>query len=154
MPIIPDGWGWPWPGSIASKAVSETPASDQFNVEAASIPGAHRYRPADEQLILEAMPVEHVQRGDPATGWKLLASLPGLEVGVWEHTPGVSTDTEEEEVFIVLSGRATVSVLDERGVAQQRYDFGPGDVGVLEQGASTRWAIHETLRKVFVSPTG
>ncbi|HET7801419.1 MAG TPA: hypothetical protein VFL38_13435, partial [Humibacillus xanthopallidus] len=30
------------------------------------------------------------------------------EVGVWEMTPGTATDVEADEVFVVLSGRATL----------------------------------------------
>ena len=64
--------------------------------------------------------------------------------GVWQHTPGVSTDVEVDEMFVVVSGRATIEV--EGGPT---LEVGPGDVGILEAGARTRWTVHETLRKVF-----
>jgi uncharacterized cupin superfamily protein len=67
-----------------------------------------------------------------------------VERGVWEHTPGVSRDVEADELFVVLSGRATVE-FDEGGV----LELGPGDVGVVPAGAHTTWHVHETLRKVF-----
>jgi uncharacterized cupin superfamily protein len=64
--------------------------------------------------------------------------------GIWQMTPGVVTDTEADEVFVVLSGRATVDFED--GTAME---VGPGDVAVLTEGAKTRWTVHETLRKVY-----
>ncbi|MFZ0322630.1 MAG: cupin domain-containing protein [Actinomycetes bacterium] len=68
-----------------------------------------------------------------------------VSVGVWQHTAGVSTDVEADEVFVVLSGRATVEV--DGGPTLQ---VGPGDVGVLSAGTATRWTIHEDLRKVYL----
>ncbi len=114
--------------------------------------GVHRFRPSEESLELEPVPCDQVLNGQPQTGWKLLASLPNLEVGVWEHSPGTSTDIEEEEVFVVLSGRATVLVRDQQGMELGRHEFSLGDVGLLEQGALTTWIVHETFRKVFVAP--
>ncbi|GAA2059498.1 cupin domain-containing protein [Catenulispora yoronensis] len=64
--------------------------------------------------------------------------------GIWEMTPGVVTDTEADEVFVVVSGRATVEFAD--GTV---LEVGPGDVAVLSEGAQTRWTVHETLRKVY-----
>ena len=56
-----------------------------------------------------------------------------------------STDVEADEVFVVLSGRATVEVVD-----GPTLEIGPGDVGLLPAGARTTWTVHETLRKVYV----
>ena len=64
--------------------------------------------------------------------------------GVWRITEGTVTDTEEDEVFVVLEGRATIAVDD-----GPRLEVGPGDVCVLERGARTTWTVHEALRKVF-----
>ena len=83
--------------------------------------------------------------GDPLVGIATVAEAPGLEVGVWAHTVGVSTDVEADEVFVVLSGRATIDFAD--GTV---LEVGPGDVGILPPGAATRWTIHEDLRKVYV----
>jgi uncharacterized cupin superfamily protein len=74
-------------------------------------------------------------------------SVTGLSAGIWEHTAGVSTDVEVDEVFVVLAGRATIEV--EGGPT---LEVGPGDLGVLEAGARTRWVVHEDLRKVFACP--
>jgi hypothetical protein len=64
--------------------------------------------------------------------------------GVWEITEGVVTDVEEDELFVVVSGRATVEV--EGG---ESLELAPGTLGVLARGARTTWTVHETLRKVF-----
>ncbi|WP_198954848.1 cupin domain-containing protein [Kineosporia sp. R_H_3] len=69
----------------------------------------------------------------------------GVAVGVWQHSAGVSRDVEADEIFVVLSGRATVEV--EGGPT---LEIGPGDVGLLPAGARTTWTVHETLRKVYV----
>ena len=52
--------------------------------------------------------------------------------GVWEITPGVVADTEEDEVFVVVRGRATVEV--EGG---ETFELAPGTLGVLERGQRT-----------------
>jgi uncharacterized cupin superfamily protein len=64
--------------------------------------------------------------------------------GVWEITPGVVSDVEEDELFVVVRGRATVEV--EGGEA---FELAPGVLGVLERGQRTTWTVHETLRKAY-----
>ena len=83
--------------------------------------------------------------GPIATGVEMLAATDLLEVGVWEHPVGRSTDIETDEVFVVLSGRGRVILADGRVL-----DLQPGTVGVLEAGTETTWEIDETLRKVWV----
>ncbi|MBM9617216.1 cupin domain-containing protein [Streptomyces zhihengii] len=68
--------------------------------------------------------------------------------GVWQITPGVVTDTEADELFVVLSGSATIEV--EGGTA---FTVGPGDMAVLRAGDRTTWTVHETLRKVYAITT-
>src|SRR5664279_2040048 len=99
-------------------------------------------------LALTAAPLEpeQVVEGDPRVSVLDLVETGTYTVGVWEHTAGVSTDTESDEIFVVLSGRATVEVADGTVLT-----LGPGDVGILEAGARTRWTVHETLRKVYVT---
>ena len=76
----------------------------------------------------------------------MLATSPDGRVvrGVWQITPGVIKDVEADELFVVISGRATVEV--EGG---ERLELEPGVVGVLRSGDRAVWRIHETLRKVF-----
>jgi uncharacterized protein len=80
--------------------------------------------------------------GDPVTSSLDL----GNGRGIWEITPGVVTDVEADELFVVLSGRATIAV--EGGTT---IEVGPGDVALLAEGAKTTWIVHETLRKVYQS---
>jgi hypothetical protein len=98
-------------------------------------------------LDLTWEPVEpaKVLSGRPLVGAAGITTADGIEVGVWAHTAGASIDVEADEVFVVLTGRATIE-LDDGTV----LEVGPGDVGILPRGARTRWTVHEDLRKVFV----
>jgi uncharacterized protein len=104
-----------------------------------------------QRLALDWEPVDPARSvsGDPRVGTAEVAVVPGIEVGVWSHSPGISTDTEADEVFIVLSGRASIELAD--GTV---LEVGPGDVGILPPGAQTTWTIHEEVRKVYVIRSG
>ena len=86
--------------------------------------------------------------GEPA--WALVewGAFKGVEVGVWECTPGVFTDVEADEVFVVLAGRATVEFVEP---ALQPIEVEPGDTVRLAEGMRTVWHVHETLRKVYLA---
>jgi len=88
---------------------------------------------------------DQVVEGNPQVSALELLVEPDLEVGVWQHTQGVSTDVEVDEVFVVLRGRATIEIAD-----GPTLEVGPGDVGVLRAGDATRWTVHEDLRKVYL----
>lgn len=91
------------------------------------------------------LPEEKCPAGTVATGVTMLAATEALEVGVWEHPVGTSTDVETDEVFVVLSGSGRVMLEDGRVL-----ELRPGTVGVLEAGTPTTWIVDETLRKVWV----
>ncbi|WP_405012036.1 cupin domain-containing protein [Kitasatospora sp. NBC_01539] len=97
---------------------------------------------------LEPEPLDPAQivSGSPeVTGRVLWTSPDGRELrGLWQITPGVVTDTEADEMFVVLSGRATIEV--EGGPV---LEVGPGDAAVLRAGDRTTWTVHETLRKAY-----
>lgn len=100
------------------------------------------------------LPLEHSQpageqtlAGEPLAGVRGLGAVAGAEVGIWEMTPGTVTDVEAEEVFVVLSGRATVEFED-----GERLELTPGRVVALAGGERTTWTVHQTLRKVYVTP--
>ena len=95
----------------------------------------------------EPVPADQSVRGEPTTAATALDEFGGLEVGVWEMTPGVMTDVEADEVFVVVSGSATV----EFGDGSQSLRIGPGDVVRLAAGAETVWTVTETLRKVYLT---
>lgn len=98
--------------------------------------------------VLEPEPLEpgQIVSGEPeVTGKVLWESADGKQVrGIWQITPGVVTDTESDELFVVVSGRATVAV--EGGAT---LEIGPGDACVLREGDRTTWTVHETLRKAY-----
>ena len=87
-----------------------------------------------------------VLAGNPAMSSKTLwTSKRGtVQHGIWELTPGTVTDVEADELFVVLSGSATIAFED-----GPTLDVGPGDVVRLPEGARTVWTVHETLRKVY-----
>jgi len=83
---------------------------------------------------------------DGGSRWAALEQTGAGEVGVWEIDPGTAHDVEVDEVFVVLSGRATIAVEGSPEVA-----VGPGDIVRLQAGTATTWAVTERLRKVYVS---
>jgi uncharacterized cupin superfamily protein len=90
-----------------------------------------------------------LEPGGDGTGDRVLARTPGgVVTGVWQIEPGVATDVEVDETFVVVSGRATVEI--EGGPT---LELAPGTVGVLHAGDRTVWRVHETLRKVYVTGT-
>jgi uncharacterized cupin superfamily protein len=100
---------------------------------------------ATVELEHEPLPAEQIVSGSPTTGILVLDDRDGRELGVWEMTPGVATDIETDEVFIVLAGRATVE-----GVAARPLELTAGAVVRLTEGMRTTWSVHETLRKVYL----
>ncbi len=104
-------------------------------VHAAAIALDHEPVPADQSL-----------RGAPSTGAATIDDFDGMEIGVWEMTPGVMSDVETDEVFVVLSGSATV----EFAKGGPTLHLAAGDVVRLASGTETVWTVTETLRKVYV----
>jgi len=100
-------------------------------------------------LCLEhrAVGPDQVVDGQPRTGIEELGRFGGLDVGVWEMTPGVMRDQEADEIFVVLSGTATVEFDD----GTTALSMQPGDVVRLAEGAKTVWTVTETLRKVYLA---
>ncbi|WEK60971.1 MAG: cupin domain-containing protein [Candidatus Microbacterium colombiense] len=99
-------------------------------------------------LTHEPLPAEEVRQGNPTTGTQALAALGGVEIGIWEMTPGTATDTEVDEVFVVLSGHATIAFDDP---ALPALTVGPGSVVRLAEGQRTAWTVTETLRKIYIA---
>jgi uncharacterized cupin superfamily protein len=102
----------------------------------------------DAELEPEPLDPAQIVSGAPeVTGRVLWSSPDGRELrGLWQITPGVVTDTEADELFVVLSGRATVEIAD-----GPTLRLGPGDLAVLHEGDRTVWTVHETLRKAYVT---
>ena len=81
----------------------------------------------------------------PLTALASLDEVGTLSTGVWTHDVGTSDGDFGAEVFVVLSGRGTVT--DQHG---GRIDLAPGVIGVLDAGDLTHWEITEPLRKVWI----
>lgn len=120
-----------------------------------STAGAHGTLPAGRPVAvaavgvpLELLPAADVVAGAPSAGAVALGELAGAEVGVWQMTEGAARDVEEDEVLVVLSGRATVEL-----EGQAAVELRAGDVMRLESGSRTTWTVHEPLRKVYVTPS-
>jgi uncharacterized cupin superfamily protein len=99
-------------------------------------------------VVVPLVPVERGSLG-PSTGSVVVGTVDDMAVGVWDHTVGSSTDIEDDEVFVVISGRVTVV---EEGYGETT--FGPSDIGILRAGAKTEWIVHEPLRKVWITRGG
>lgn len=121
---------------MATGASHNVPMQPNSSVHAAAI-----------ELDHQPVPTGQAVRGEPTTAAVALDAFAGLEVGVWEMTPGVMTDVEADEVFVVLSGAATVEFADGSADLILR----PGDVVHLAGGAHTVWTVTETLRKVYLT---
>lgn len=62
-------------------------------------------------------------------------------------SPGTASEAEADELFVVLSDRAHISVPDRPGARLAR-----GDVVRLTAGDETVWTVTGTVRKVCLSP--
>jgi uncharacterized protein len=96
---------------------------------------------------ISAQPVEEasVVDGTPEIGFRRLAEFRATKVGVWEMSPGTTTDVETDEVFFVLAGSATLAFQDGTTLT-----LGPRSTVRLRAGDKTTWIVHETLRKIYV----
>ncbi len=100
----------------------------------------------DAPLIPGELDAAQILAGSPEVTEALFTAASDERVvrGVWRITEGTVTDVEQDEMFVVLEGRATIEV--EGGPT---IEVGPGDVCVLQRGDRTTWTVHEALRKVF-----
>ena len=101
---------------------------------------------SDVDVPLAPVPTAQVVAGSPSTGSVDLDEDMGI--GVWEMTPGAMTDTEIDEVFVVVAGSATVEFISP---ALPAIDLTPGAIVRLEAGMRTVWTVRETLRKVYLA---
>lgn len=98
-------------------------------------------------LTLENIETEQVVSGAPQTGFVEIGTFGNFELGIWEHTVGTSTDTETDEVFIVLAGKAIVEFLNTEKPAIHIH---AGSIVQLSEGMETKWTVEQTLRKVYL----
>jgi uncharacterized cupin superfamily protein len=102
------------------------------------------------------VPAEQLLDGSPTTATAVLGELAGedaapLELGVWEMTAGTMSDVEADEVFIVLSGAATVEIAAFGGQPATVLAPVAGDVVQLREGMRTVWTVTETFRKIYLA---
>ena len=102
-----------------------------------------------ETLDDEPVEPDKVLAGSPTTGYKELGVWRGVEVGIWEMTPGSMRDSEVEEVFIIIAGEATLTrTIDGQDVT---VELSPGVVCHLEEGEENRWDVRVALRKIYIA---
>ncbi len=85
--------------------------------------------------------------GTPETSAREISSGNGIDVGVWECTPGgwAIENRPNTEVCSIVSGTGVITDAD--GTKRQLM---PGSVLTLPKGWSGRWDITSTLRKVYI----
>lgn len=90
--------------------------------------------------------IQKVLDGDPKIRHLIIDKSPDgkVERGLWQLSTGTITDEEYDEMFVIIKGRATVEFEDGPTI-----EIGPGDVGLLQDGARTIWRVHETIRKAY-----
>ena len=100
-------------------------------------------------LDLDDLPLaaDSILAGSPRARVATAAEFHGAEIGVWELTEGTVTDTEADEVFVVLSGTGSLTFAD-----GEQVDLAPGVLVRLHQGEQTTWTITSPLRKVWITP--
>lgn len=114
-----------------------------------ALPGAGRaVTDVDLALAHTPLPTDEVVSGSPTTAIAVLDDTGDREIGIWEMTPGTACDTEVDELFVVLSGRATI-VFEDPSLPD--LEVGPGSVVRLAEGMRTTWIVTETLRKVYIA---
>ena len=64
--------------------------------------------------------------------------------GVWEMSEGVLKDVEEDEMFVVIKGRATVLIEN-----SPTMHLKAGSIGVFQRGNRSTWIVHDKLLKVY-----
>ncbi|WP_323744351.1 cupin domain-containing protein [Pseudoclavibacter sp. VKM Ac-2888] len=99
-------------------------------------------------------PVEGWQKvsGEPTTAALDLGAFAGAEFGLWEMSAGSMLDVEADEVFLVISGTATVEFLEPE---LPSIDLEPGSIVRLGEGMRTRWTVTGApLRKLYLVESG
>ncbi|MGL3805586.1 cupin domain-containing protein [Paeniglutamicibacter sp. R2-26] len=121
---------------------------ENMNMTSINNPTVHAPSAALEH---ELVPADQSVAGDPTTAAERLGEVFGVEFGLWEMSAGIMTDVEAEELFVVLSGKATVQVHEANGYAAEVLQLEPGTVCRLGEGMRTTWILDEPLRKLYLT---
>lgn len=98
-------------------------------------------------VALSPVPAEEVDYGSPRQGSVELGRLGNVETGIWELRDGAVFDIEVDELFVVISGSATIKLLDEG----RSVEVKTGDVMRLTAGTKTRWIVKDHIRKIYLA---
>jgi uncharacterized protein len=92
------------------------------------------------------IPADWIVEGAPdASAMLLWRSADGKQAnGIWECTPGTFNWTHTDETATILAGRVTVTV-----EGAEPFELGPGDLAFFPEGTTSRWEVHEKVRKAF-----
>lgn len=112
------------------------------------LPAGIAFDPTTIGIVFEPIDQDQVRSGSPRTRYSDVDETDQRTIGVWEHTAGVSTDVEVDEVFVVLAGSGTLT-FEEPDLPS--VDLRPGVIVRLTAGMRTVWTITETLRKVYIA---
>ncbi|WP_446429530.1 cupin domain-containing protein [Leucobacter sp. 1207-22] len=103
-------------------------------------------------IELEPVDAADTVSGLPRQGIAELGTMGTADVGIWELREGIVTDTEVDELFVVLSGGARIEFLDnENNVIDGPVEVAQGDVMRLVGGSRTRWTVENHIRKVYIA---
>ena len=111
-------------------------------------------RAGSEAVELAAVDAADVVSGAPRQGITELGAIAGAELGIWELRGGTVTDTEIDEVFVVLSGAATIELLEVPSAPDEAgrvIEVGAGDVMRLLAGTRTQWTVTDHIRKIYIA---
>ncbi|MFC7644345.1 cupin domain-containing protein [Streptosporangium lutulentum] len=102
--------------------------------------GAFSVPTSDVRLSPDELDPAQILAGSPrVSSIELWSSPDGTQSrGIWEITPGTVTDVEHDEVFVVLSGRATVEVEGARPSNSSRVRSACSPTAPKPSGRSTR----------------
>ena len=109
--------------------------------------GVEVFRLADIAVKHIAADAGDVVSGAPTLGTTAITTLgdSGVEVGVWEMSVGAVRDVEADEVFLVLTGSATITTAGSSVVVEA------GDLVRLTAGTETTWEVTAPLRKLYLA---
>lgn len=84
--------------------------------------------------------------GEPQMSGRIFYEGNGVQIGVWECTPGGWTieNRPDHETVQILAGTARLTNVDGTSV-----ELSTGDVLTLPKGWSGRWDILQTVRKLY-----
>ncbi len=93
---------------------------------------------------IHTVPLRHV---DDRTSDLLLFEDGGLQIGVWECTPGTAQDAggDFDETMLMVAGRATAV-----GESGDEFDLAPGTLWATPRQWASEWQVHQAVRKLYV----